>query len=478
MKIFELLNSLTLDEKKLLKKNFFTSNKQLASLWAEVHSCSEKEFQDKKTSLFRKIYGKPFNESSEKQLKNHLTELFQAVRADIGQIWLEGSENVELNKCINYINTLGLRQANELFEKEWNYYYNQFEYSSYYFGLSKLYFVKFSQTIRNPKLYQEAIECLKTSYKFNQMAYLEDAANLSYTALNFNYFKEIYGIEEVLSTQDFNDLKEEVFSTFKNPVDKSIQLIEEKNTDKKWIIVREIFALLLDEKSILKNSIKFKLGQSIFNYAIILLYEEEIAKSEEIFQFIEKNDLIKHAVANATVFYFNYSSLLLKKGQIECALVYQQRVMGNIEHVPISRKTQYLIREKYLQILNKKYEGIYASLSEIQSQLFKEDQILYVRALIIIYLIDTKDLESAFRECENSKRMQHFNSDLAEDESEIIEYICKLLSLQLKEKISKTKFDKLQKEIFESRVWTKSSNLLKIWLEKYLTELNASLLGN
>ena len=95
-----------------------------------------------------------------------------------------------------------------------------------------------------------------------------------------------------------------------------------------------------------------------------------------------------------------------------------------------------------------------------------------------MYLIDTKDLESAFRECENSKRMQHFNSDLAEDESAIIEFICRLLSLQLKEKISKTKFDKLQKEIFESRVWTKSSNLLKIWLEKYLAELNANLLGN
>ncbi len=478
MKIFELLKSLTPDEKKSLKKNFYTSNKQIASLWTEVHSCSETDFQEKKISLLRKIYGKPCNENSEKILKNHLTELFQVVRSQIGQIWLADTENVELNKCINYINTLGLRQANELFEKEWNYFYNQFEASSYYLGLSKLYFVKYSQTIRNPKMYQEAIECLKTSYKYNQMAYLEDATNLSYTALNFNYFKEIYGIDEVLSAKDFHQLKEHVANTFNNPVDKAIQLIEEKNSDNKWKIVQDIFLLLLDENTIQRNSVKFKLGQSIFNYAIILLYEEKIQKAEEIFQFIEKNDLIKHAVANTAVFNFNYSSLLLKKGQIECALVYQQKVMENVEHVPIARKTQFLIREKYLQILNKNYEGIYASLSELQSHLFKEDQILYVRALIIIYLIDTRDLESAFRECENSKRMQHFNSELAEDESEIIEYIGKLISLQLKEKISRTKFEKLRKDILESRVWNKSSNLLKIWLEKYVNEFHTMLYGN
>ena len=314
MKIFELLKSLTPDEKKSLKKNFYTSNKQIASLWTEVHSCSETDFQEKKISLLRKIYGKPCNENSEKILKNHLTELFQVVRSQIGQIWLADTENVELNKCINYINTLGLRQANELFEKEWNYFYNQFEASSYYLGLSKLYFVKYSQTIRNPKMYQEAIECLKTSYKYNQMAYLEDATNLSYTALNFNYFKEIYGIDEVLSAKDFHQLKEHVANTFNNPVDKAIQLIEEKNSDNKWKIVQDIFLLLLDENTIQRNSVKFKLGQSIFNYAIILLYEEKIQKAEEIFQFIEKNDLIKHAVANTAVFNFNYSSLLLKRG--------------------------------------------------------------------------------------------------------------------------------------------------------------------
>ena len=101
MKIFELLKSLTPDEKKSLKKNFYTSNKQIASLWTEVHSCSETDFQEKKISLLRKIYGKPCNENSEKILKNHLTELFQVVRSQIGQIWLADTENVELNKCIN-----------------------------------------------------------------------------------------------------------------------------------------------------------------------------------------------------------------------------------------------------------------------------------------------------------------------------------------------------------------------------------------
>lgn len=478
MKIFELLNSLTPEDKKALKRTFFSVNKQLSLLWEEIHSISESEFQENKGKLFRKVLGKPMNESSEKQLKNLLTELFHLVRGYIGDLWLQGTENVELNKCINYLNTLGLRQANDLFEKEWNYYFNQFSSSLYYFGLSKLYFVKYSQTIRNPKMYQEAIECLKTSYKYNQMAYLEESANLSYTALNFNYFKEIYGIDEVLSMQTFELLKEETISSFSNPIDKAIQLIEEKEPQVKWGIVLEIFTLLINEKSKYRPSIKFKLGQSIFNYAIMLIYEEELDKAEEIFLFIEKNGLIKHAVANETVFYFNYSSLLLKKGQFEKALAYQQRVMGNMEHVPMAKKTQFLIREKYLQILNNQYDDIYTTLSELQPHLFKEDQMLYVRALIIIYLIDTNDLESAYRECENSKRMQHFNSELAKDESDIINFICKLLSFQLKEKISKVKFNKIHRDILESRVWTKSSNLLKIWLEKYLAKLNAKMPDN
>ncbi|MBL7789415.1 MAG: hypothetical protein JNL75_06225 [Chitinophagales bacterium] len=478
MKIFELLNSLTPEDKKALKRTFFSVNKQLSLLWEEIHSISESEFQENKGKLFRKVLGKPMNESSEKQLKNLLTELFHLVRGYIGDLWLQGTENVELNKCINYLNTLGLRQANDLFEKEWNYYFNQFSSSLYYFGLSKLYFVKYSQTIRNPKMYQEAIECLKTSYKYNQMAYLEESANLSYTALNFNYFKEIYGIDEVLSMQTFELLKEETISSFSNPIDKAIQLIEEKKPQVKWGIVLEIFTLLINEKSKYRPSIKFKLGQSIFNYAIMLIYEEELDKAEEIFLFIEKNELIKHAVANETVFYFNYSSLLLKKGQFEKALAYQQRVMGNMEHVPMAKKTQFLIREKYLQILNNQYDDIYTTLSELQPHLFKEDQMLYVRALIIIYLIDTNDLESAYRECENSKRMQHFNSELAKDESDIINFICKLLSFQLKEKISKVKFNKIHRDILESRVWTKSSNLLKIWLEKYLAKLNAKMPDN
>lgn len=478
MKIFELLNSLTPEDKKALKRTFFSVNKQLSLLWEEIHSISESEFQENKGKLFRKVLGKPMNESSEKQLKNLLTELFHLVRGYIGDLWLQGTENVELNKCINYLNTLGLRQANDLFEKEWNYYFNQFSSSLYYFGLSKLYFVKYSQTIRNPKMYQEAIECLKTSYKYNQMAYLEESANLSYTALNFNYFKEIYGIDEVLSMQTFELLKEETISSFSNPIDKAIQLIEEKEPQVKWGIVLEIFTLLINEKSKYRPSIKFKLGQSIFNYAIMLIYEEELDKAEEIFLFIEKNELIKHAVANETVFYFNYSSLLLKKGQFEKALAYQQRVMGNMEHVPMAKKTQFLIREKYLQILNNQYDDIYTTLSELQPHLFKEDQMLYLRALIIIYLIDTNDLESAYRECENSKRMQHFNSELAKDESDIINFICKLLSFQLKEKISKVKFNKIHRDILESRVWTKSSNLLKIWLEKYLAKLNAKMPDN
>jgi hypothetical protein len=473
MKIFELLHSLTPEEKKKLKKDFSTSSKTILMLWKEVFSITETEFQEKKAQIFRKIYGKPYTSATEKQLKNSLTELFQSVRALIAQLWLDGTDEVELNKCSNYLNTLGLRQANELFEKEWKFYLSQFESNNYHFGLSRLYFIKFNQTIRNPKMYHEAIICLKASYKYSQMAYLEDAANLSYTALNLNYLKEIYGIDEALSSQVFSDLKLEVENNFKNPVDKAIQLLEEKDTIVKWDIVQEIFTLLKDNQKHFRQGVKFKLGQSIFNYAIILIYEEEIEKAEIIFDFIEKNNLIQYAVANSTVFYFNYSSLLLKKGQIARAIEYQKIVMSSIEHIPIARKTQFLIREKYLQLLNKNFKNIYADLSELQTHVFKEDQMLYVRALIIIYLIETDDLASAYRECENSKRMQHFNSDLARDESEVIEIISKFLSIQLKEKIGEAKFQRLYKEILNTNLWMNSSNLLKIWLKQYISQLQS-----
>ena len=472
MKIFELLQSLTPEEKKSLKKNFYTSNKQLEQLWLEISSLELAEFQDKKAHIYRKIYGKPFTEAAEKQFKNSLTLLFQAIRAHIAQAWIDEEEdNVELNKCINYLHKLGLRQSNELFEKEWNYYFQRFESGSYYFGLSKLYFLKFNQTIRNPKLYEEAISHLKASFRYNHMAYIEDSSILSYTALNLNYMRDIYGIDELMTLDTFSTLKKDLEITFEHPLQKALGLIEENDSSAKWVKVHEIFDMLTPSAKPLRQTIKFKLGQSIFNYGILLLYEEEIDKAEIIFSFIEKNDLIKNVVANASVFYFNYSTLLLKKGEVEKALDYHTRVMNNLEHVPIAKKTQYLIREKYLQILNHDYKNLYADLSEIQSHLFKEDQILYVRALLIMYLIDTDDLESALRECENAKRMRHFNSELACDESEMIEFLCKLISLQLKEKVNPTRFKSIQSELSKTRLWTQSSNLLKLWLSRYLDAL-------
>jgi len=471
MKFFELINSLNHEEIKILKKNFYTSNKSLNALWMEVFGMTSEEFSDKRVLIIKKVFGKTYSESTNKQLKNLLTELYHVLRDHVSQMWLENADSIELSKCINYLRQLGLRQANDLFEKEWNYYFSVFESNAYSLGLGKLYYEKFFHTIRNPKMYSDAIEYLKLSYKYHRMAYLEDMSDLRYSALNLNYLKEIYATEDVLTSQTFSMLKEEVDATFTNPLDMAFGLIEEEEEGRKWEIVQEISKLLIDKDRHFKKGVKFKLGQSIFNYAVVLLYGEKIAQAETIFKFIEQNDLIHHAVASPAVFYFNYSSLLLKRKKIEEAMFYQKLAKDNLKSVPIARKTLFMIRDKYLQILNRDYDNLYTDLCELQTQLFKEDQILYVRALIIMYLIDTGDLESAYRECENSRRMQYFNSDLARDESETIDFIGKLLGIQLKEKFNRTRFHNVKNELFSSGLWKNSSNLLKIWLKQYIERL-------
>lgn len=475
MKIFDLLNSLTDEEKKVLKRGLYIPNKLLKEIFADIIEISEADFLSQKTKLFRKYYGQVINVQSEKKFKNHLSELYDLIRNYVAQLWLQDTDHIELNKIVNYINVLGRRQCNELFDKEWNYWYQQFYETNYYFGLGKLYFEKYSQTIRTPKLFLEAIEYLKTAYRYDYMAYKEDVTSISYTALNLNYFHDLYGIEDNISSQTFQDLRSEVESQFENPLDIAIQLIEEKDELNKWKLVVTICDLLKEKKRTMRKGIQFKLGQSIFNYAIVLVVDEKLEKAEWIFNFIDQNQLIDSVVANSSVFYFNYSTLLLKLEKLKSAMDYHNRVMANMGHIPLSRKTQYLIREKYLQILNKDYTDIYSDLSHLQEHLFKEDQHLYVRALIIFYLIDTKDLESAARECENAKRTKYFKSDLASDEAEVIKYIHKLILIQLKETISAKKFGKIKLELLSSRLFTSTSHLLKIWLKSYVEELETML---
>ena len=93
-----------------------------------------------------------------------------------------------------------------------------------------------------------------------------------------------------------------------------------------------------------------------------------------------------------------------------------------------------------------------------------------------MYLIGTDDIESAQRECENAKRSVHFEETLAKEESAYIDFICKLLAIQSKEKISNAKFEQVKESIFESPLWQSSSHLFKLWLSKYLEELDAKIL--
>lgn len=475
MKIFNLLQSLDAEEKKAIKKLFYSSNEQITRLFQEIITIDESEFVEKKQFIYRRVFGKKWSEASEKHLRNNFTELFQIIKPLVAQNWLEKEEQLyELNKYVNYLYQLIQRQQIDLFEKEWDYYQQQYKASQYYYGLSKLYLVRYNLLIRNPKQIAEAIETIQQAYRYNAMAYQEDESTIRYTVYTLNYSKEIFGITKTLDEEDFSRIENDVIHTFYNPILTANNLILEKDEDKKWLFVQEIFSTLSNDAISIKISTKFKLTQSIFNYAIMLVYVEELAKAKEIFEFILYNNLIKSAVSNPTVFYFNYSSLLLKLGDIPNALKYHSMVIENMDKIPIARKTLFIIRDIYLNLLNKNYSSIYAQISAITPNLFKEDQSLYVRALLIMYLVDTNDIQAAHRECENARRLPYFENELAQEESTIIEFIYKLLSIQIKENLNKAKFSRVTNSIYQSDLWLNSTHLLKMWLKNYIQKLEGT----
>jgi len=251
-------------------------------------------------------------------------------------------------------------------------------------------------------------------------------------------------------------------------MDLANKILLEKSDDKKWEMVQEMFSILYNSENKIKLTNKFRLCQSIYNYAIYLLYEDKIEKSKEIFDFIYQNNLTESAATNQVIFYFNYSTLFLKIGETQKAIEMHTYVMNSFQGIHESKLTLFIIRNIYLNLLNNKFENVFQDISEITPRLFKEDQQLYVRALLIIYLIETQDIESACRECENARKTSMFNSELAAEESMIIQFIHSLILLQIKEKISLTKFNKVEVNITTSDLWKSSNHLLKIWLKKYL----------
>ena len=472
MKIFELLKTLTEDELKYIRKYFHSPNDQLQNLFHEIKRMDECDFIKSKGIVYRKVYGKVWKESNEKYFKNQLSYLFDELRSFMAQYWLHKKEDiVEINKVINYLHTLRLRMNEDLFHKEWNYYAQLFQSVQCYYGLGELYMVKYNHEIRNPKNVLSAIEYIKKAYAYKLKANAEDVSIVQYTAYTLNYSKEIYGLEHDFTKSNFEEISNEVKTNFDNPLDLANRLLLEEKKAQKWKIVTQIFEVLLNNQIYIKEANKFRICQSIFNYAIILMQEEELKKARTIFDFLSENNLVSNCVSNPVVFYFNQSTLLLKLGDEKEALTLHEKVMENLQGVHESKKTLFIIRNIYLNLLNDDIENTYHDINQIIPNLFKEDQQLYVRILLIIYLIKSGNIASANRECENAKKIASFRSKLAEDESTIIAYTHALISLQLKEKFLVKKFQNLESEIYKSKLWLNSSHLLKIWFFSYLDEV-------
>lgn len=89
MKVFELLNSLTIEEKKYVKKYFFSKSELLQNLFIEIYQIDEEKFKSIKIALFRKIYKKVWTNSSDRYLWNQMTNLYDELRAFVSQYWID-----------------------------------------------------------------------------------------------------------------------------------------------------------------------------------------------------------------------------------------------------------------------------------------------------------------------------------------------------------------------------------------------------
>jgi hypothetical protein len=473
MKIFELLNSLTIEEKKYLKKYFNPHNDSLQKLFIELVQLDEEKFKKNKQSIFRKIYNKPWTEANEKYFWNQKTQLYEFMRAFISQYWIdENRELIELNKYIHYLNTLRDRLQIDLFEKEWNYYFGIFESKQYYYGLGELFLLQYNHLSRNPKTITQSIDKLKQAYQYKLMASWEENDSIQYTAFTTNYSKEIYGLENSFTYEDFKSMADQLESEFFNPLKSANFLLTETDGDKKWRYVSEIFEILRNENLKIKAPIKFKICQAIFNYALILTYNDELNKPRQIFEFLLSDNLLKSTVTNPTVFYFNYSTLLLKMGETEKALAMHSEVMLNLEGIHESRQTLFIIRNIYLNILNKELNNIYSDISMITPRLFKEDQQMYVRLLLIMYHVESRDIENACREAENARKSIGMKAEIAEEEAILIDFTYAVLLCINKKKLNPEKLKKQEDTMKKSKFWISSNHLLKNWLAHFIQRIH------
>lgn len=473
MKLFELLNSMTTEEKKYVKKYFNAQSESLHELYLEIYLLDEEKYKSKKIAIYRKLYKKGWTEASEKFLWNQITNLYEALRSFIAQYWIDKNQEIlELNKSINFLHTILNRNQIDLYEKEWNYYSNLFESKQYYYGLAELCLLQYNHLCRNPKTITQSISFLKKAYEYKLMASWEDTTSIQYTALTTNYSKEIYGLETTFTIEDFINLRNELFKSFFNPLKSANSLLVAQESTEKWTYVLEIIDMLKDKELQIKEPVKFKLCQCIFNYALILLYNDDLEKPNVIFEFILNENLILNTVSNSTVFYFNYSTLLLKKGETEKAQFMQAEVMLNLEGIHESKQTLFKIRNIYLNILNGELKNVYYDINEITPKLYKEDQQIYVRALLVMYHIESRDIESAVRECENAKKTTGIKAEIAFEESMIIDYIHSILLCLNKENYNLTKFKKIEKSILTNPLWINSNHLLKNWIIKFIAKIN------
>lgn len=472
MKIFELINTFTPEEKKYVKKYFSAYSEPLQKLFDEIIVSDEESFKKNKQIILRKLFQKSWSDANEKYLWNQITNLFERLRDFIAQYWIDNSSKlVELNKTIHYLKSLKNRLNVDLYEKEWNYYNAKFYEDQYYTGLAELNLIHFHHLARNPKTISESKECLKKSYKYKLLSFKEDTSSLFYSAFNSNYSREIYGQENLIYKSDFDEIEAELELTYFDPMMATNHLLAETDPDIKWKYILDIFDILSDKDLELKEKTKFVICQSIFNYALILTYKNEIEKPKQIFEFIVAEDLVKSTVMNTTVFYFNYSTLLLKMNETDRAIIMHREVMNQLEGVHESKQTIFKIRNIFLNILHLDLENVYVDISEITPKLYKEDQQMYVRMLLVMYHIESKDIESALREADNAKKSKGMKAEIAAEEANIVECILALLLCITKENYNVEKLKKIEKMYISQPDWVNSNHLLKKWILNFYTKL-------
>jgi hypothetical protein len=142
MKLIELLSILQPDELKHIESALKSENDSMLLLFKEIRKHDEASFKKEKAKLFRKVFGVPYEEKKDGVFRNLQTQLFAFCRNAIAEYWKETKQPQTALETKLYLEELVKRKAFDLFEKEWNLMYSEFQAAENMLGLSFLHEVK------------------------------------------------------------------------------------------------------------------------------------------------------------------------------------------------------------------------------------------------------------------------------------------------------------------------------------------------